>query len=183
MPDDLKLVLDYTRRSAAVQAFILGFIGAEEEGNVHGQRDKQTCPTLPERTLDNFRRLIENLDHENGNRLADMIGCYQVQNSRLAGLVDDFNNPSRLGRTNLVPKDWTVSTLETTVELYLRANGVLRFARRQSDEIPPPDFGDQSFSQAFVALEIDRVLSSETQIRIARRSRDHAAAEERLSGA
>ncbi len=168
MPEDLKIIITYTRRSAAVQAFILRFIQAEDRGNVHGERDQKAYPELPERTLDNLRHLVENLNDTDCDYVADLIGCYQIQNSRLAQLVEDFNNPSRLERTNPTTEDWVVITIRSTVELHLLAAQMLPFARRQITSIRPPDFGTQAVHNAFIALELDQVLSPHAQNRIIR---------------
>ena len=134
MPADLSSIIQYAQDCAFASGTALQMLRGEEE------RRAFSCPSLPDRVVSNLQQLIEQLDEENANSIADLLSCYQVQHARLAGEFGYFNSPERLGTHRIMTENNFEFTLEQTVRLFLLAESMFKFARRDELNIPEAKF-------------------------------------------
>ena len=165
MLEDLHAICSYSRRSAEVGREAMLIVNANEEGHqipsTKGRQNKLRCPILPQYVLSNLKALVENLDHDRGEQLADLVKGYYTQHARLVGALENFNrsNPS----TITVSKTLNFNPIfKDTLELYLRAKGMLQFARGKTENIADV-FDAAEVLSAVKALNIDAVLSPEAR--------------------
>ena len=160
MPEDLNGICSYTRRSAEVGREALLVIGAQEEGQ--GTRGhKLRCPTLPAYVLLNLKALTENLDHANAEQVADLLGCYYAQRARLISALENFDR-SNSGTVSISRDVNLNSVFKNTLELYLRAEGMLKFAKGEVENITGA-FDNNDVLNALKRLNLDHVLSPEAR--------------------
>lgn len=155
LPADLSSVCRYARDCALVVGTALQMLRGIEE------RAPLSYSSLPDRVSANLQNLIEQLDDENADAIADLLACYQVQYARFAGEIDNFNAPNRQGVHRITTENNIEFTVERTVRLYLLAENMFGFARNLVEEIPPPDFNEEKVAHALMALELDDVISRE----------------------
>ena len=157
MPGDLHAICSYARRSAEVGRDALLFINADEEEqqspSTKGRQTKLRCPALPTSVPLNLKALIENLD--------DLVKCYHSQHARLAGVLQNLNHsrPSTISASKTINLN---SVFKDTLELYLRAKGMLQFARGESENIASA-FNTSEVLNALQVLNIDHVISPEAR--------------------
>jgi hypothetical protein len=162
MLEDLDAICSYSRRSSEVAREAVLIIDAKEERQNSSTRQRRlTCPTLPSLVLSNLKGLVETLDGANAEPIVDLLGCYHTQNARLAGALENFNQ-SDLSRITISKTINFNPIFESTLELYLRAKGMLKFARRRSEEIPAR-FSADEVVVAMKVLNIDHVMSPEAR--------------------
>jgi hypothetical protein len=165
MPGDLHAICSYARRSAEVGRDALLFINADEEEqqspSTKGRQTKLRCPALPTSVPLNLKALIENLDDATADRVADLVRCYHSQHARLAGVLENFNSsrPSTITASKTINLN---SVFKDTLELYLRAKGMLQFARGESENIASA-FNTSEVLNALQVLNIDHVISPEAR--------------------
>jgi hypothetical protein len=124
-------------------------------------------PVLPERTLENLRQLIENLEDEDGKQIAAMVGAYQVQRSRLHSLLQDYKEPKRHGVEHLMNEGYVVDVgLASTLEVQWSSNRMLPFARNQVGHIPEPAVTAENLQGAYNYLELEPVLTDQQMNRL-----------------
>ena len=163
MPDDLHAICSYARRSAEVGREAVLLISANEEGrqisSTKGRQNKLRCPALPTYVPANMKALIETLDNAKAEQVADLVRCYYSQRAQLAGAMENFNQSNQstitVSRTinfNPVFKD--------TLELYLRANGMLRYARGETENITGT-FDPSEVLNGLKVLNLEHVISPE----------------------
>jgi low affinity Fe/Cu permease len=118
------------------------------------------CPALPERIISNMQELIEHLPDSDAQALADMMGCYQVQRSRISGEFNEWNRGPTTGRM----KVYTLNNIEflmlETIKLHLLAENIFEFARRKVDTIPSPEIDMVSIARCIRRLDMEDVLST-----------------------
>ena len=163
MPDDLHAICSYARRSAEVGRQAVQVLSANEDGqetlSTKGPHPRLRCPALPTYVPANLKALIENLDDAAADQVADLMKCYYTQRARLAGALENFNqtNPSTIPVSRAVNLN---SVFKDTLELYLRANGMLPFARGDTEAIAAT-FDASEVLSALKLLNLDHVLSPE----------------------
>lgn len=110
-----------------------------------------TSPVLPERVVGNLQRLIEHLNQQDADNVADMLCCYQVQHARFRGAVEEWSRPPTKGVTISYSRSNIEHLLPETVRLYLLAENMFDFSRRKADHVSTLD--------ALNNRDIDRVLN------------------------
>ena len=155
MPADLSSIIQYTHECAFAAGLGIQMI---RDG---GQRKPLTCPKLPGHVISNLQRLMEQFDEENAKHIADLLSCYQIQYARLSGEIGYFNTPDRLGTYRVMTEHNMEFTLEKTVELFLRAESMLKFARREIDAVPELKPSEEAVGNALRILEISDVIDPE----------------------
>jgi hypothetical protein len=105
--------------------------------------------------------LIEHLDHENAEKVADLVGCYYNQHARVTGALENFDQSNSgvitvSNNINLNP------VFKNTLELYLRAKGMLEFARGETENISGT-FDNSEILSALRRLNIEHVMSPEAR--------------------
>jgi hypothetical protein len=130
-------------------------------------------PSLDPSVLEHLRMLIENHDPRSGEILADLIGCYQIQQSRLAAEVNLYNPPSMRAIKALSDPasgasiHWNVVfTVSKTVELYLRSTQLFKYARREVRAIAPPLFDEKSVNTALLQIGLFDALDQAEKKRV-----------------
>jgi hypothetical protein len=165
MPEDLHAICAYARRSAEVGRAALLVLSANEEGrqspSTKGRQSRLRCPTLPTYVPVNLKALIENLDGATAEQVAELVKCYYTQRARLAGALENFNQSS--------PSTITVSktinfnpVFKDTLELYLRADGMLQFAEGKTENITDK-FVSSEILNAMKMLNIENIISPEAR--------------------
>ncbi|MCI0552512.1 MAG: hypothetical protein L0287_16300 [Anaerolineae bacterium] len=155
MPADLSSIIEYTHDCALVSGTAIRIL--------RGDEDSRTLPypSLPARVVKNLQQLIEQLDDRNANLIADMLSCYQIQYARLSGELSYFNTPHRLGRERIIAEHNIEYTLRKTIELFLLAESMFKFARREEPNIPQPKFTQGNVQNALGVLDLRDVISSD----------------------
>lgn len=165
MPEDLQAICSYSLRSANVGRDALLIINADEDGrevpSSKGRQNRLKCPVLPTHVPANLKALIEHLDDPTAAQITDLVRCYYSQRAQLAGALENFNQSS--------PSTITVSktinfnpVFKDTLELYLRAKGILPFAKGETENIVDV-FGTAEILNAMKVLNIDYVMSPEAK--------------------
>ena len=163
MPEDLQAICSYARRSAEVAREGVLIISAQDEGQqvVSSRGKSNKCPALPTYLLVNLKALIEYLDETSAERVADLLGCYYTQHIRLSGALENFDRSSSDAIT--VSKKVNFNPVfKDTLELYLRAKGMLEFARGATEDISGP-FDASDVVNALRELNIEHVISLEAR--------------------
>ena len=160
MPADLSSIIQYTHDCAFTSGTAIRILRNEEE------RRTLKCPSLPDRVIGNLQRLIEQLDDQNANFVADLLSCYQIQYARLSDELGYFNTPERLGTHRILTEDNFEFTLEQTVRLFLLAVSMFKFARREEESISEPRFDQDEVNNALSVLELSSVISPEYSERL-----------------
>ena len=160
LPADLSAMSAYVRDSAEVAANALLMLRNQQ------QRQHLSLPVMPERVLSNLQRLIENVDREDAEALSDLLKCYQIQNSRLVGEIQDFNEPKRLARERVMTEQNIEHTFDETLRLSLLIDNALAFARRSADHISAPRFSAASVANNLSVLGISDLISDICRNRI-----------------
>ena len=155
MPADLSTIVQYAEGCAELALKIREIV------NTRAERQELECPLLPERVIANLQMLIEQLEEENANAVAELLSCYQVQRARLNGLIETYNHPDRFGTWRLLTIDNVDFTFEQTLELHLRATTAFDFARRKTDQIPVPRYAQETVENSLAALHLANVLPDE----------------------
>ena len=153
MPADLSSIIQYAHSCALTSGTALRMVRGEEE------RGELSCPSLPGRVVSNLQQLIEQLDEQNAHSIADLLACYQIQYARLVGEFGYFNSPERLGTHRIITEDNIEFTLEQTVRLFLLAESMFKFARREEQNIPVRKFTKDQVQNALSVLELSSVIT------------------------
>jgi hypothetical protein len=161
--EDLDAICSYSRRSSEVAREAVLIIEAKEERGQNSSTPQRrlTCPTVPSLVLANLKGMVETLDGANAEPIVNLLGCYHTQNARLAGALENFNQ-SNLSRIAISKTINFNPILKSTLELYLRAKGMHKFARRRAKEIPEI-FSTDEVVGAIKVLNIDHVMSPEAR--------------------
>jgi hypothetical protein len=116
---------------------------------------------LPTYVPANLKALIENLDDAAADQVVDLVKCYYAQRARLAAALENFNqtNPTTIPVSRAVNLNYV---FKDTLELYLRANGMLPFARGDTEAIATT-FDASEVLSALKLLNLDHVLSPEAR--------------------
>ena len=161
MPEDLHAICAYARRSADLGREAAQIISADEEGRQRMRQTKLRCPSLPLYVLSNLKALVENLDNNLGEQVADLVKCYYTQHARLVGALENLNRSSV--STITVSKAINLNPVfKDTLELYLRTKGMMQFARGKTENIADV-FDTSEVLSALKALNMDPVLSPEAR--------------------
>jgi hypothetical protein len=125
------------------------------------------------------------LDSEDADQIVDMMHCHQVQNARLGDVLNKLNNPEILtGTTRVLGRHNFEFTLQSTVELYLRAEALFSFASRECGNVELPPFAEERVQSALSKLhatdwlpnfEIDNIVSLMTNMSVTGRWRRSSA--------
>ena len=151
----------YARRSADVGREAAQIISADEEGRQRMRQTKLRCPSLPLYVLSNLKALVENLDNNLGEQVADLVKCYYTQHARLVGALENLNRSSV--STITVSKAINLNPVfKDTLELYLRTKGMMQFARGKTENIADV-FDTSEVLNALRVLNIDPVISPEAR--------------------
>jgi hypothetical protein len=100
------------------------------------RRPDLILPSLPERVIDNLQRLIESLDEEDAEIFVELISCYQIQKSRMKEAVSRYDGKSSFYDGHIMTEGNFNFTFIKTFELYLRAEKIFPFARKEIDAVP-----------------------------------------------
>jgi hypothetical protein len=138
-------------------------ISANEEGrqisSTKGRQNKLRCPALPTYVPANLKALIETLDNAKAEQVADLVRCYYSQRAQLAGAMENFNQSNQ--STITVSKTINFNPVfKDTLELYLRANGMLRYARGETEHITGT-FDPSEVLNGLKVLNLEHVISPE----------------------
>src|SRR4051812_2925538 len=102
--------------------------------------------------------LIEHLDVKQAKVVSDLIVCYQIQESRLNEQVNNLLNPKKtLSEINTTENNID-STLEKTIELYIRATDLFKFARHKVNRIDHPDCQEGDIHNAIIIMNLDVIF-------------------------
>jgi hypothetical protein len=163
MPEDLYAMCAYAHRSADLAREGVMLIDAEEGHLTKSPkgRSKLRCPSVPNQVLVNLKALIEHLDNESAEQVANLLGCYHTQHMRMAGALENFDRKGAdaitiSGNVNFNP------VFKDTLELYLRAKSMLEFARGESEKISG-SFGASDVTNALRELNLDHAMSPEAK--------------------
>lgn len=149
---DLSRICNYTKKCAA-KVMEADKICRIISSRGVGSRTKVACPdpVLNPDVTQRLQRLVELLDDDDADQVVALLHCFQVQYSRLSGVLDDFNSKSCV---RVFDKRDFEFMMEGTVELRLRADSMLSFARRNMEHIPPPPYQDHKVENVFSVLNI-----------------------------
>jgi hypothetical protein len=165
MPEDLDAVCSYALRSSQVAREAALIVDAKEAGaqnsSAKGRQRRLRCPILPTLVLENLKGLVENLNDDDAGRIADLVACYHTQHARLASALENFNQ-ANLEKITISKSVNFNPVFKSTLELYLRAKSILKFAKRRSEE-SHGTFGADEVLGALKALNIDHVMSPEVR--------------------
>ena len=163
MPEDLDAICSYAIRSSQVMCEAALIVDAKEAGTLNssekGRQGRMRCPILPDRVLENLKGLVENLDADGAEPIAELVVCYHTQHAGLASALENLNQADLEKITSSKSINFN-PVLKNTLELYLRAKSILKFARRRTEDIPGM-FGPNEVLGALTALNIDHVMSPE----------------------
>lgn len=109
------------------------------------------CPVLPERVIANLQRLVEHLDQEDADKVADMLSRYQVQHARFSDAVEEWSLPPVKSVTITYSHNNIEHLLPATIHLYRLADSMFGFSRREADHIAE--------LAALTDEEVDRALN------------------------
>lgn len=161
LPDDLDRLSAYARRSADAAREAVIFLTRKEEGREDQAPKRRKRPTLPAHVLRNLKGLIENLDPDNADQLADLLECYHLQHARVVSAINNFRQLKMNGIE--VPRDINFNPVfKHTLELYLRTKDILPFARGETEKIVI-SFGPPQVLAALRELNIESVISPEAR--------------------
>lgn len=120
------------------------------------------CPVLPERVIANLQRLIEHLDQEDADKVADMLSWYQVQHARFRGAAEEWSRPS------IAPsRDNIEFLLPATIHLYRLAESMFGFSRREADHIAAlAALTDKEFDRLLNILGLFRLKNDDVRQRV-----------------
>jgi hypothetical protein len=167
LAEDCSALASYARESARICGFILRWVNDERQGATHaGTRDVLVTPTLPRHVMENLRSLVENLEAVDAKPIGDLLRCFQVQRARLDSLIQDFNEPNRIGGLQNLTEDEAAFPLGATAELYVRGTSLFPYARGQLDTIEPVVIDSESMSGALSSLRVFDLLSPEGRARL-----------------
>jgi hypothetical protein len=165
MPEDLDAVCSYALRSSQVAREAALIVDAKEAGtqnsSAKGRQRRLRCPILPALVLENLKGLVENLDDDDAEPIAELVVCYHTQHARLASALENFNQ-ANLEKISIAKSINFNPVFQNTLELYLRAKSMLKLARGRTEEIPGT-FGADEVLGALKALNIDHVMSPEAR--------------------
>ena len=165
MPEDLDAICSYALRSSQVVREAALIVDAKETGtqnsSAKGRQRRLRCPILPALVLENLKGLVENLDDDDAEPIAELVVCYHTQHARLASAMENFNQ-ANLEKISISKSINFNPVFQNTLELYLRAKSMLKFARRRTEEVPGT-FGTDEVLGALKALNIDHVMSPEAR--------------------
>lgn len=162
LPADLSAIMKHAEECARTVGIALRMLRREQD------RESLATNTLPDRVVGNLQALIEQLNEPDAEKIADLLACYQVQLARLNGELALFNNPDQLGVTRIITEENMEFTLEKTVELFLIAESMFSFARREVHEIPEPQFNQDNVSHAVMRLRLENVISDRCEDQLSR---------------
>jgi hypothetical protein len=108
-----------------------------------------------------LKGLVENLDDDDAEPIAELVVCYHTQHARLASALENFNQ-ANLEKISIAKSINFNPVFQNTLELYLRAKSMLKLARGRTEEIPGT-FGADEVLGALKALNIDHVMSPEAR--------------------
>jgi hypothetical protein len=164
MPEDLDAICAYALRSSHVMREAALIVDAKEAGTQNspkGHQRRLRCPILPTLVLENLKGLVENLDEDDAEPIAELVVCYHTQHASLASALENFNQ-TNLEKISISKSINFNSIFKNTLELYLRARSILKFARRRTEEMPDTFDADDVLG-ALTALNIDNVMSPEAR--------------------
>ena len=165
MPEDLDAIGSYAIRSSQVMCEAALIVDAKEAGTLNssakGRQGRMRCPILPDRVLENLKGLVENLDDDGAEPIAELVVCYHTQHASLASALENFNQ-ANIEKIYIAKSFNFNRVFKNTLELYLRAKSILKFARRRTEDIPGT-FGANDVLGALTALNIDHVMSPEAR--------------------
>lgn len=155
LASDLGRIINYAEKSVAEAK-------RGDQINEAGEtQDHVPCPELEADILLRLQRLVELLEGDNADQVVCLMHCYQIQHSRLKGILDNMNFPN--GGRLLSHNNFTY-TLQGTVELYLRAEAMFPFARQpELDSIEAPPFSNDRVVNAFWNLDIGEEWPDEVE--------------------
>jgi hypothetical protein len=165
MPEDLDAICDYALRSSHVMREAALILDAKEAGtqnsSAKGRQRRLRCPILPTLVLENLKGLVENLDEDDAEPIAELVVCYHTQHASLASALENFNQ-ANIEKIYIAKSVNFNRVFKNTLELYLRAKSILKFARRRTEEMPDTFDADDVLG-ALTALNIDHVMSPEAR--------------------
>jgi hypothetical protein len=165
MLEDLQAICSYSRRSSDVARTAALIVEAKEGGtpasSTNEPRSRLSCPTLPTLVLANLKGLIETLDEDDAETIAELVRCYYAQHFRLANELENFNQ-SQLDKVRISKQVNFNQVFNSTMELYLRCTGLMKFVGRKTGEIQDT-FSALEVKDAMKTLNIDHLMSPEAR--------------------
>ncbi len=162
LPADLSEIMRFAEECAGTVVVAMHMLRGDVE------RELLDLHYLPDRVVGNLQALIEQLEDSDANKIADLLACYQVQIARLNGELAIFNYPDRFGNTRIITEQNLEFTLEKIVEIFLLAEKMFRFARREDHELPEPQFTPEDVNQAIARLGLDGEISDRCESELSR---------------
>jgi hypothetical protein len=159
MVEDLDAICSYAYRSSELARETLMIIREREAGGkAEGtNQNRRKVPALPSHVLGNLKGLVEHLDDANGESIADLLECYYAQRAQLRLL----ETPRQPNLPIAISKAINLNAIfRTTLELYLRALGMVQFASGQTEKMPRV-FNRTDVLNALKVLELEQAMSPE----------------------
>ena len=103
---------------------------------------------LSARVLDNFRDLIEFLDFDEAEVIADILATHQILAARYSRFVSEFNSRQHIGSIEAEQQYLALT------ELRVRTDSAFDFARRNVLRLEPPAFTERDISAALNTLDL-----------------------------
>lgn len=153
-PTDLSTVMDYAEESA--KAITQGILYVRARA---AAPPEITLTPLPDRVISNLQNLIEHLDKDSAIVVADLLGCYQIQYSRLSGVISDIRNPTVGLATRITTEQSFDGPILSTLELSARAELLFSFARRQVDKASLSPYQQGDFLSIAFRLDLSDVVN------------------------
>ena len=138
---DLGEVYEYVEEAAKVIAPAFG-----EFATLADHRTPTSPPQPPKEAASRIRELIELADQDVADQFADLLGTLQVLVARLQSFCRSTENPPAEARTSL----------QSVVELQLRLDRALQYAR--GEEIKPPPFTENETRNALSILGLSSIF-------------------------
>ena len=134
MPEDLDAICSYAIRSSQVMCEAALIVDAKEAGTLNssakGRQGRMRCPILPDRVLENLNGLVENLDDDGAEPIAELVVCYHTQHAGLASALENLNQVDLEKITSSKSINFN-PVFKNTLELYLRAKSIIKFERHR----------------------------------------------------
>jgi hypothetical protein len=163
MPEHLRRLETYAKECIRICTRVIDEAKAEREREENAElpfgRNRLTCPSLYPRTLVRLHQPAEDLEPSLAEQVAELLGCYEAQRTRIEHLVQTYNEPMLTG-VPAIEEHHAELPLRSTIELYLRSTRLFPFAsRRQSEAVEPLEMDYATVNLALIQLGIFERLS------------------------
>lgn len=165
--NDLSYLIEYTMSCSQAISHLIRVV---EKGPMFGEitlRNSVECPEFNNEILLRLQNLVELIDDPgNAQQIVDLMNNIQVQRARLVGEIDRFNRGSPGMPRVFQGQHSFVAPVQSTVELYVRAERAFHYARHETEVITAPPFTKKEVNAAYFFLPIKDLLNDFEQVHL-----------------